>query len=433
MKPAHRVVTVIGPKVAMFELSVACEVFGLDRSELVDPWYRHRVAAAMPGPHFSPEGVSVDTQYGLEEVADADTVIIPANPFYGPPPEELLDALRAARERGARLLSVCTGAFVLAAAGLLDGLRATTHWMHSEALARQFPKVCVDPKVLYVDAGGIMTSAGTAAGIDLMLYVVRLDHGAEVANAVARRMVVPPHRDGGQAQFVDLPVAPSNGHEPLAGVMGWMLEHVGDDLSVEQPGPAGRHQPPHLRPPVPGRDGHHAAPVDPGPAHPARPAPAGDHRRRRRTGGPALRLRLRRRPPPALHPGRVGIAPGLPPHLPGDGLRPATYLLLGREPAYPTPRLTHLDSCRLVRTSSTVRRSQPRIGRPRISIGSAGVIAISLSESAGSTRTRTPPCPLAAMAMFPPTRKASPPNMACSETSTPSGSNARIRSASSLS
>ena len=101
---------------------------------------------------------------------------------------------------------MCTGAFVLAAAGLLDGRRATTHWMHSEALARQYPKVCVDPKVLYVDAGGIMTSAGTAAGIDLMLYVVRLDHGAEVANAVARRMVVPPHRDGGQAQFVDLPV-----------------------------------------------------------------------------------------------------------------------------------------------------------------------------------------------------------------------------------
>jgi len=229
----HRVVTVIGPKVAMFELSVACEVFGLDRSELVDPWYRHRVAAAVPGPHCSPEGVLIDTPYGLDEVADADTVIIPANPFTGPPPDDLLDALRAARDRGARLLSVCTGAFVLAAAGILDGKRATTHWMHSEALAREYPKVCVDPKVLYVDAGGVMTSAGTAAGIDLMLYVVRLDHGAEVANAVARRMVVPPHRDGGQAQFVDLPVASANGHEPLAAVLGWMLEHVGDDLSVE--------------------------------------------------------------------------------------------------------------------------------------------------------------------------------------------------------
>lgn len=217
----------------MFELSVACEVFGLDRSDLVDPWYRHRVAAAGPGPNVSPEGVTIQTPHGLEELADADTVIIPANPFPGPPPEELLDGLRAAHDRGARLLSVCTGAFVLAAAGILDGKRATTHWMHSEALAREYPKVCVDPKVLYVDAGGVMTSAGTAAGIDLMLYVVRLDHGAEVANAVARRMVVPPHRDGGQAQFVDLPVASANGHEPLAAVLGWMLEHVGDDLSVE--------------------------------------------------------------------------------------------------------------------------------------------------------------------------------------------------------
>jgi AraC family transcriptional regulator, transcriptional activator FtrA len=229
----HRVVTVIGPRVAMFELSVACEVFGIDRPELVDPWYRHRVAAALPGPNVSPEGVAVVTPYGLEQLAEADTVIIPANPFHGPPPEELLDGLCDARDRGARLLSVCTGAFVLAAAGILDGLRATTHWMHAGDLARQYPKVRVDPKVLYVDEGGVMTSAGTAAGIDLMLHVVRLDHGAEVANAVARRMVVPPHRDGGQAQYVDLPVESANGHEPLAGVLGWMLEHVGDDLSVE--------------------------------------------------------------------------------------------------------------------------------------------------------------------------------------------------------
>jgi AraC family transcriptional regulator, transcriptional activator FtrA len=229
----HRVVTVIGPKIAMFELSVPCEVFGIDRSELAVEWYRHRVAAAVPGPHVSPEGVVVDTPYGLEQLAEADTVIIPANPFPGPPPEELLDSLRNAYDRGARLLSVCTGAFVLAATGILDGKPATTHWMHAEELARQFPKVRVDPKVLYVDAGRVMTSAGTAAGIDLMLHLVRLDHGAEVANAVARRMVVPPHRDGGQAQFVDLPVAGANGHQPLAEVLGWMLEHVGDDLKVE--------------------------------------------------------------------------------------------------------------------------------------------------------------------------------------------------------
>jgi transcriptional regulator GlxA family with amidase domain len=232
--PAHRVVTLVGPKVAMFELSVACEVFGLDRSELVDPWYRHRVAAAVPGPHTSPEGLVLETPYGLDELERADTIVIPARIFPGDPPPAVVDALRAAHARGARMLSMCTGAFVLAAAGLLDGRRATTHWMWAGELAERHPQVQVDPKVLYVDGGdGIMTSAGTAAGVDLMLHVVRLDHGAEVANAVARRMVVPPHRDGGQAQFVDLPV-PEAGADELSDVLGWMIEHVDQDLSVER-------------------------------------------------------------------------------------------------------------------------------------------------------------------------------------------------------
>lgn len=231
----HRVVTVIGPRVAMFELSVACEVFGIDRPELVDPWYRHRVAAYCPPPHVSPEGLSVDTPYGLSELEDADTVIVPAPSLReGEAPEEVLEALRAAHDRGARLVSVCTGAFVLAAAGLLDGKRATTHWMYASELARRYPAVIVDPKVLYVDAGNILTSAGTAAGIDLLLHVVRLDHGAEVANAVARQMVVPPHRDGGQAQFVDLPVADAPGDEPLADVLGFMLEHLDEELAVDR-------------------------------------------------------------------------------------------------------------------------------------------------------------------------------------------------------
>lgn len=235
MTPPHRVVTLVGPHVAMFELSVACEVFGLDRSYLVDPWYRHRVAAASPGECRSPEGVVVQTPYGLDELERADTVVIPARIFAGNPPAEVVDALRAAHQRGARMLSMCTGAFVLAAAGLLDGRPATTHWMWADELAESYPAVRIDPKVLYVDGGdGIFTSAGTAAGIDLLLHVVRLDHGADVANAVARRMVVPPHRDGGQAQFVDLPVPEAGDDEPLAGVLGWMLEHVADDLSVEQ-------------------------------------------------------------------------------------------------------------------------------------------------------------------------------------------------------
>lgn len=219
----------------MFELSVACEVFGLDRRGLVDPWYDHRVVAATRGPHRSPEGVDVVAPFGLDELQRADTVVIPARSFPGDPPEEVLEGLRAAHARGARLLSVCTGAFVLAAAGLLDGRRATTHWMWAAELARCYPKIDVDPLVLYVDGGdGLFTSAGTAAGIDLMLHIVRLDHGAEVANAVARRMVVPPHRDGGQAQFVDIPVPETDGDEPLSSVLGWMLEHVAEDLSVEQ-------------------------------------------------------------------------------------------------------------------------------------------------------------------------------------------------------
>ena len=134
---------------------------------------------------------------------------------------------------------MCTGAFVLAAAGILDGKRATTHWMHSEELARQFPKVCVDPKVLYVDAGGVMTSAGTAAGIDLMLHVVRLDHGAEVANAVARRMVVPPHRDGGQAQFVDLPVRQHQRSRATGGGAGVDARAHRRRAQRRAPGPAG--------------------------------------------------------------------------------------------------------------------------------------------------------------------------------------------------
>lgn len=230
----HRVVTLVGPRVSMFELAVPCEVFGVDRSDLADPWYRHRVAAFVPGPHTTPEGVVVDTPYGLEQLAEADTVVIPAPSYAGPPPEDLLEALRAAHARGARLLSVCTGAFLLAATGLLDGKRATTHWMYAAELGRRFPLVKVDPKVLYIDEGDVMTSAGTAAGIDLMLHVVRLDHGADVANAVARRMVVPPHRDGGQAQFVDLPIPDPERDEPLAGLLGWMLEHVDEDLSVAQ-------------------------------------------------------------------------------------------------------------------------------------------------------------------------------------------------------
>ena len=131
-------------------------------------------------------------------------------------------------------MSVCTGAFVLAATGLLSGRRATTHWMHADRLAEQYPDIDVDPSVLYVDEGDILTSAGTAAGIDMCLHVVRKDLGAEVANAVARRMVVPPHRDGGQAQFVDLPLPTCPDSDPLTRVLDWMLEHLDEPLAVDE-------------------------------------------------------------------------------------------------------------------------------------------------------------------------------------------------------
>lgn len=225
---------VISHGVAPFELAVGCEVFGIDRSELVDPWYRFVVCAAEPGPIRTSVGFTIDTPHGLDEVRRADTVIVPA---WGATTEEvpgpIIEALLAAHARGARLLSVCSGAFVLAATGLLDGRRATTHWMYTDLLAQRYPRIEVDPRVLYVDEGDVMTSAGTAAGIDLCLHIVRQDHGAEVANAVARRMVVPPHRDGGQAQFVEAPMAPSAGDDPLATTLGWMLEHLDRPLSVD--------------------------------------------------------------------------------------------------------------------------------------------------------------------------------------------------------
>jgi transcriptional regulator GlxA family with amidase domain len=233
----HSVAAVVCHGVAPFELAVACEVFGIDRSDLGVPWYRFSVCAAEPPPiRASVGGFTIDTPYGLDEVVRADTVVVPAwgaDRLDEEPPPGLLDALRTAHARGARILSVCSGAFVLAAAGLLDGRRATTHWMHSEELARRYPAVRVEPGVLYVDEGDVMTSAGTAAGIDLCLHIVRLDHGAEIANAVARRMVVQPHRDGGQAQYVEAPVPSLAGSDLFSATLTWMTENLDQPVTVE--------------------------------------------------------------------------------------------------------------------------------------------------------------------------------------------------------
>jgi len=175
----------------------------------------------------------VEPDHGLDRLAHAGTVIVPALVDTDvAPPADLVAAVRAAHDAGARVVSLCTGAFVLAAAGLLDGLRATTHWAHTDDLAARFPRVTVDPDVLYVDNGSVLTSAGKAAAMDLCLHVVRLDHGSAVANVVARRLVVPPHRAGGQAQFVTTPVPVRDAH-PLGGLLPWAMRRLDQPLTVE--------------------------------------------------------------------------------------------------------------------------------------------------------------------------------------------------------
>ena len=190
-----------------FEFACAAEVFGLPRPELQPGWYRFETCAAQRGTLRAQHGLRVVADAGLDRLVEAGTVIIPGwKGIDVPVPPLVLDALREALARGARLLSICSGSFVLAATGLLDGRRATTHWRYADALQRKYPRITVDPAVLYVDEGQLLTSAGSAAGLDLCLHLVRRDHGPDVANQVARRLVIPPHRDGGQAQFVERPV-----------------------------------------------------------------------------------------------------------------------------------------------------------------------------------------------------------------------------------
>jgi AraC family transcriptional activator FtrA len=228
-----KVAVVVGQLVNVFELGVPCEIFGTDRSYLGVPWYRFAVCAEQPGPlPCRPGGFEVLAHHDLGWMAEAHTIVVPPFATDREPPPAIVDALRAAHRRGARILSLCTGAFVLAAAGLLDGRRATVHWSSADELARRYPAVRVDPAVLYVDEGDILTSAGTAAGIDLCLYVVRRDYGADVANHVARDMVVPPHRDGGQAQFVDRPVPVAADGDPFAGTLAWAAGNLSEPLTV---------------------------------------------------------------------------------------------------------------------------------------------------------------------------------------------------------
>jgi transcriptional regulator GlxA family with amidase domain len=227
MSSRHRVAALVVREVVAFDLAIPAQVFGREPD-----LYEWAVCAPTPGRVPTETGFDVLVPHGLEVLKEADTVVVPGiGDRAWPLPQEPLEALREAKRLGARVASICTGAFVLAAAGLLDGRRAATHWRYAPLLARQFPAVEVDADVLYVDDGDVLSSAGVAAGIDLCLHMVRKDHGAEVANGIARRIVVAAHRDGGQAQFVERPLPAEDGG--LAATREWMEERLDEPLTVK--------------------------------------------------------------------------------------------------------------------------------------------------------------------------------------------------------
>jgi transcriptional regulator GlxA family with amidase domain len=230
--PGRSVAVLATDDMSAFELGVACEVFGTDRSDRGIPLWDFAVCLDQAGPVRSRSGFTLDSPYGLEWMAGADLVIVPCWPHLDTPPSApLADALRAAHDRGAWILGFCSGTFALAYAGLLEGRRATTHWFYADRFRARFPAVELDPDVLYVADTAVMTSAGTSAAVDLSLQVLREVDGPEIANAVARRMVVPPHRDGGQAQFVEHPL-PADGQHDLLDLLDWMADHLDDELTV---------------------------------------------------------------------------------------------------------------------------------------------------------------------------------------------------------
>ena len=230
----HHVVVVAYQQISPFHLAVPCTVFGEDLARLGAPRYRLTVCAAEPGPLQTPAGFSLGIAHGLEALAEADTIVVPAwrNPAE-PAPPALLEALHDAHARGVRLVGLCLGAVVLAQAGLLDGRRASTHWVFMDDVAALHPRVQLQRDVLYVEDGTLLTSAGTAAAIDCCLHLVRQDHGAEVASRVARRMVVAPHRQGGQAQYIEQPLPVTCGDDRLAAVLEWAAFHLAEPLGID--------------------------------------------------------------------------------------------------------------------------------------------------------------------------------------------------------
>ena len=218
--------------VSPFEVGVVCDIFGGDYARNFGvPWYRLTVCAATPSIRLG-AGLRMEVPDGLAAIGTAGTVVVVPTEQADQVPATVLDALRAARARGQRILSLCTGAFILAAAGILDGHRATTHWSECAQLAERYRSVTVDPDVLYVDEGDLLTSAGSAASIDLCLHVVQRDFGSEVATRLARDLVVPLHRDGGQAQFIDTPIPLLDERHLFADTVAWLQAHLDQAVTV---------------------------------------------------------------------------------------------------------------------------------------------------------------------------------------------------------
>ncbi|MBX3626486.1 MAG: transcriptional regulator FtrA [Rhizobacter sp.] len=232
-KPKPHLVAILAyDQLCTFEFGCAVELFALQRPELGVEWYRHAVCAIEPGPLRAMGGLTVEAPHGLATLRRADTIVVPGwRDADEVPPPALLKALRSAHARGARVTSICSGVFVLAHAGLLADKRATTHWRYAEKLAQRFPDVQVDDSALYIDEGSVITSAGSAAGLDMLLHLVRRDHGAKVANLVAQRLVMPPHREGGQAQFVPRPM-PREEESPVARLIDLMRENPRADHTL---------------------------------------------------------------------------------------------------------------------------------------------------------------------------------------------------------
>jgi transcriptional regulator GlxA family with amidase domain len=222
-----KVATLLLDRVSMFEFGVVCEVFGIDRTAHGVPPFDFRICGIRPGEPLASitPGLTLSADYGLDSLRDADLVVVPPPGAQSDFPVEVLDAVRGAADAGAIVLSLCSGVFLLGEAGLLGGRKCTTHWEYVEELATRFPTATVDPDVLFVDEGNLVTSAGTAAGIDACLHVVRRELGSTVANTIARRMVVPPQRDGGQRQFIEQPVVACTS-DSLSETMAWMSENL---------------------------------------------------------------------------------------------------------------------------------------------------------------------------------------------------------------